>query len=162
MPVCALDRRLLPCTAHKWVPNAKQPRQQHLILIARSATIRHSSEPAIPRRTLNHRPALYIAVCLGLIGVSLGPVNAHAPWDKLAHFLTYGMLGLLAYRVAPTDRSYLVHCLAIAALGALIELAQTLVPGRQGSGLDLLANLAGVAAAATLVYLARGPRTAKR
>ncbi len=111
---------------------------------------------------MNHRPALYIAVCLALLGVSLGPVNAHAPWDKLAHFLTYGTLGLLAYRVAPTDRSYFMHCMAIAALGAFIELVQTLVPGRQGSALDLLANLAGVAAAATLVYLARRPGTARR
>ncbi len=65
--------------------------------------------------------------------------------DKIAHFLCYALFALLAAALNFSVRRYLFVCLALAIYGLLLEGAQSLVPGRESSLLDALANTAGVA-----------------
>ncbi len=70
--------------------------------------------------------------------------------DKLGHLAAYFVLGtitLAAYR-SPHRRFWLL--LGAVAMGVGLELAQDLVPRRQASLLDALANAGGVGLAALL------------
>jgi VanZ family protein len=72
------------------------------------------------------------------------------PYDKAAHFITYGIFALLAYRITAPGRHYWSVCIGIVAYSGLLEVAQSFVPGREMSGLDLLANASGVMLGALL------------
>lgn len=65
--------------------------------------------------------------------------------DKIAHFLSYALFALLAATFYSAGKPYLMVCAALALYGLSIEGAQSLVPGRDSSLLDALANSAGVA-----------------
>jgi VanZ family protein len=74
--------------------------------------------------------------------------------DKLAHTLEYGGLGVLAYRAArdswpatPALRRVLITVLALSALGVLDELFQSLIPGRDSTAYDWMADTLGGALA---------------
>ena len=64
--------------------------------------------------------------------------------DKAEHFLGY--LALSAWFTALVQRRrYVLVIVSLLALGAFIEVAQTLMAlGREGDWLDMLANIAGV------------------
>jgi len=65
-------------------------------------------------------------------------------WDKLSHFLTYGVFAILAYGSVKTGRAYMILCALIIAYGGLMEIAQSFVPGREMSVYDFIANTLGV------------------
>jgi VanZ family protein len=95
-------------------------------------------------------------------------VRGHG-WDKVAHFVAYGILSALWIRAlhGGFTRLRLRPTLAAVALtglyGASDELHQYFVPGRDSSGYDLLADFGGaVAAAAVLALWSRWPRGAPR
>ena len=75
------------------------------------------------------------------------------PWDKLNHFLAYGVLaalsGLAGLRARPA-------WLIVAGYGVAIEFAQIPVPGRLGGDpYDILANALGAAIALLLLVAMR-------
>jgi len=90
----------------------------------------------------------------------LTPVGVSAPWDKFLHFLFFGILALFAYIPSRSNRTYLKYCLYIVLFSAAIELLQSQLPDRDMSSVDLLANVAGVLLAATLMYAIRGRKRA--
>ncbi|WP_395402272.1 VanZ family protein [Pseudoduganella sp. UC29_106] len=75
------------------------------------------------------------------------------PNDKLLHFLAFGGLTLLAWRVASGWGELLYWLAGLVIGGWLIELLQKLVPGRNFSWRDLGANVAGIAVAAVVILL---------
>ncbi len=70
--------------------------------------------------------------------------------DKLWHLLTFATLALLSDLGWPRQGFDVRKFLPLAFYGALTEGLQYLVPGREPSGLDLLADLAGIAVYALL------------
>ena len=103
--------------------------------------------PLVPPRPLNRAAAALFLVLLALV-VWGSFASLQAPgagrYDKLEHFAAYGLLAGLGFLAR--GRSSLILLASLAALGAAIEALQaTLTQGREGSGWDLLANLAGLA-----------------
>jgi VanZ family protein len=81
-----------------------------------------------------------------------------APWDKLAHLLTFAVVGMAA-GVAGGVRGWrmALYCLAGALLvGGMDEIHQIFLPGRSASWGDLAADAAGgLLGAAALAVLHR-------
>lgn len=69
------------------------------------------------------------------------------PNDKALHFGAYAGLTLLSLRIAHGWHELALWVLGLALSGWLIEVLQNLVPGRRFSWGDMVANLAGIAAA---------------
>lgn len=90
--------------------------------------------------------AIFLIYALLVGYASLSPASGLAigSWDKLAHFLTYGLFAVLAYWVVRSKKAHLFVCLAIVLYSGLIEVGQSFVPGRFMSAHDLLANVLGV------------------
>ncbi|HYE01533.1 MAG TPA: VanZ family protein [Alphaproteobacteria bacterium] len=82
--------------------------------------------------------------------------------DKLLHALGFAGLAVLATAAFRGRGTHLFAYALLLAVGAGIEVAQSWVPGRQGSLLDLLADgaglLLGAAAAGRMIRAARRPR----
>ncbi len=91
------------------------------------------------------------AVFVAFVSLLPGGSASLEGWDKLFHFLTYGVFALLGYSIVTSSMAYLIVCLAIVAFSALVEVGQAFVPGRFMSGYDILANIAGVAVAAFIL-----------
>jgi VanZ family protein len=101
---------------------------------------------------------VYIAIIFTLSSIPnlrtpVGVTNA----DKAAHFLEYGLFGLLMYRAARltwSHRNAVIPFLltVLVGLGVALcdELYQGTVPGRQKSATDAVADLIGVTVAALL------------
>ncbi len=92
--------------------------------------------------------AVFILFLLIVTTLSLKPeVNTGSvPYnDKVAHFLTYAILTLLAARVSPTYRRFTIYAVLVFFYSGVIEILQSYT-GRMMSSLDLLANGAGVMA----------------
>lgn len=77
------------------------------------------------------------------------------PNDKLLHFLAYGGLTVLAVRIAPAGPALALWLASLLLAGLVIELLQSLVPGRGFCWRDMGANAAGIAVAALLATAAR-------
>jgi VanZ family protein len=92
-----------------------------------------------------------------LLAVALMPsgVVPVAPSDNLQHFVSFLALGILGFGWVST-RSILMFT-ALTSLGGAIELLQPLF-GREADFLDWLADVAGVAAALTIVAIAQARR----
>ena len=106
--------------------------------------------------------ARYLTVFLAAIAMLLllGPLAIYDGWDKFAHAgLFYGFT-LLTLMCLPWSRKDEVF-LALIAVAAASEISQRLT-GRSASTLDLLADMAGVAAAAAPVYVARFRQVAQQ
>jgi VanZ family protein len=73
------------------------------------------------------------------------------PNDKLLHFLAFGVMALLAGRLAATATQLSWAFLAIFVVGWAIEILQNWVPGRTFCWRDLAANTAGILAAAAFI-----------
>jgi VanZ family protein len=71
--------------------------------------------------------------------------------DKVVHLLVYYIFAVLAYRALGNKRHFPYMCLGIIAYGALLELSQSYVPGREMSIYDLLANIGGVVLGAVVM-----------
>ncbi len=93
---------------------------------------------------------VYVAV---VVVLSLVPLAAELPGqgtDKLVHFAAYGIMALLGMPLVSVGRSRLVMLLAIVAVGAVLEGLQLMLPYRDPSALDLVANCLGAIAGAGL------------
>ena len=79
------------------------------------------------------------------------------PWDlgmkKLGHFLAYGTLALLALRaVLDGKRPYLMAFFIVLLYASSDEFHQTFIPGRNGTPVDVVIDMAG---ACTSLWLCR-------
>jgi hypothetical protein len=101
------------------------------------------------------------SVVLGFAGLHVLGAQAFAvglftsPWDKLAHVISFGLIGA-AFGLASGTGGWrrTVWCIAGAVIGgALDEWHQAYLPGRNASWMDLLADAAGGALAAALLSL---------
>ena len=108
------------------------------------------------RRVLAYVPAAVWAVLLILIGgrSTVPRVESPLPLDKAAHFVMYGVLGVLAVkgweRAGRSPRLLLVLVLA-SLVGAGDEVHQSTVPGRSAEVADWIADTLGIVAAALLI-----------
>ncbi len=93
------------------------------------------------------KTAFFVSL-VAVIALSLLP-NETRPetglWDKWEHILAYGVLVLLGGFGFKGWRSLLVVGIGLVILGAGLELAQSVIPGRGGSIYDAMANFVGVA-----------------
>lgn len=97
---------------------------------------------------------IFIAYAIGAAFFSLQPGSGVSldPYDKVAHFLTYGVFAGLAYRMNLSFRRFIYVCVGIIVYGGALEYAQSYVPGRDMSTADLLANAMGVLLVVFLFY----------
>ena len=68
--------------------------------------------------------------------------------DKISHLLAYGGFAFLGYRLETTRAVFWAICIGVVAYSGLLEYAQSFVPGRMMSFLDMVANAMGVLLAA--------------
>jgi VanZ family protein len=83
-----------------------------------------------------------VAVVLSL-WPAMAPPGSHG-LDKVAHIVAFFGLAAIPAAVLPRRVALGLALLFLLAVGAGIEFAQTSIPGRQGSGADMLANAAGI------------------
>jgi hypothetical protein len=114
-----------------------------------------------PASQRNVRMVAAASVVLGFAALHVLGAKAMAvglfpsPWDKLAHVMTFALIGG-AFGLASGTRGWhrAVFCIAGAVLaGALDEWHQAFLPGRNASWMDLLADTAGGVLAAALLRL---------
>lgn len=94
----------------------------------------------------------YVTLIFAVSSVSHLPGPRHIPYlDKIAHFVEYGILGMLvgrAFRYSGPDSLrkfwFALAVIAAAAVGFLDEWLQGTVPGRERSGIDLVADVLGI------------------
>jgi VanZ family protein len=90
---------------------------------------------------------LFIILIIAISVLSLLPPKSGLELgksDKLNHFLAYAILSLNFGFISTKIRSYFIGIPILIAYGILIEFFQGLVPGRDPSFYDALANSAGV------------------
>ncbi len=75
------------------------------------------------------------------------------PNDKLLHFASFAVLGVLALRLAHGHAEALLWLLGLLVAGWAIECLQALVPDRRFCWRDIAANAAGIAFAAVCAQL---------
>ena len=101
-------------------------------------------------------------LCLGLLLLSVGflalhptpPAAISSGWDKLNHVLAFAALSWSGYLgLAASSRRTWPMIVGLLAFGALIELAQLIIPGRAGEWADLLADAIGTACGSSLAML---------
>jgi len=105
---------------------------------------------------------LYAMLIIGLSSIP-GRSFPDIKWlsqDKLIHICEYLIFGILvgqviAFRVTARSRIFLFTLLLAGAFGALDEVYQTLIPGRDNSYADWIADLLGVIAGSSLFMLWR-------
>ena len=74
------------------------------------------------------------------------PDQLNLGWDKANHTVTFALLAFVGvFALHGVVRAHALLAVGLLLLGAAIELLQTLVPGRSGDGLDLLADGVGIA-----------------
>ncbi len=120
------------------------------------------------RGPLNLRWAVVLAwaalvVILSVLPGRVVPAKAILGLDKIAHFVFYAALALLAQHAVrrPHFSSWAAVTVSCGIFGAMLELAQQFTPGRSMSVGDMLANFAGAAAgSAAYVLWARKRATA--
>lgn len=91
--------------------------------------------------------AAFVAGAMAVTVLCLLPASTLPPvqlWDKLEHFIAYGLLAAAGGIGYPEWRSRTRIVLFLLALGVAIEFAQGSVPGRESNALDMLANTFGV------------------
>ena len=94
-----------------------------------------------------HSRVLFVSYAMLVAFLSLQPGDglSTGSYDKVAHIVTYSIFALLALRLNLSGRQYMYLCIGIVAYSGLLEVAQSFVPGRVMSALDLIANTLGVA-----------------
>jgi VanZ family protein len=114
------------------------------------------------KQTSNHKPTLFLSLLI--VGLILGLLieSSQPPLplfvevkglDKAAHFLAFGIFGLLVcglwfnIRTKPTIPLFSMPLLCVTLFGVIEESYQMFIPGRSASLLDLLADICGAACA---------------
>lgn len=96
---------------------------------------------------------------------SVVPVAVDHPWDWCIHATMYGGLSFLIVRAVTlsgwTKRHLVWWALALSAYGALDELHQLLIPGRDASAVDWMFDTAGVVAGLLIGSWLMASRVAK-
>ena len=100
-----------------------------------------------------NRPFLFLAVCIMCLiwffsGRPGGDIPLPGGWDKPAHAAEYALLGYFLARGLGGRRTALTGFFLAVSYGALDEFHQSFVPGRDPSGLDLIADALGAGAGA--------------
>ena len=85
----------------------------------------------------------YVVVVIFLSLVPVSSVISAGYSDKIAHFIAYGGMGVLAYFGTDSFKKRIYLFVSIITLGALMECLQYYIPGRSASYFDILANAAG-------------------
>lgn len=85
----------------------------------------------------------YILLVIALSLIPTASIGDGLHSDKLAHFIAYGVMGLLAYISVDSIRKKSYMFIFIISLGALLELFQLYIPGRSASYPDIIANTIG-------------------
>lgn len=88
---------------------------------------------------------IFAATLFGSLSTSVGPPALFPHADKVFHFGAWAALSGLAFLAFAGRYNRLAIPFALLVAGALIEVAQTFIPGRSGSFDDLAANALGVA-----------------
>jgi VanZ family protein len=106
-------------------------------------------EAVVVSRVLAYAPAAVWAALLLLLGgqSDVPTVDTPLPLDKAAHFLLYGLLGVLAtlgWRRARAWPHLALPILCAIAVGAADELHQRTVSGRSPDIVDWVADTAGI------------------
>ena len=98
----------------------------------------------------------FLVLATGIVLVLLVGVPFALPvgWDKAAHFAAFSALTFCLWQATGGSMPFFA-VLAALAFGALDEWRQAYVPGRVSDATDFLADLAGVLAAAALVFTQR-------
>ena len=99
-----------------------------------------------------HSTTLFVsyAVLVAFLSLQPGDGSSIESYDKVAHFITYGIFAALAHHMHLSARHYVYVCIGVVAYSGLLEVAQSFVPGREMSALDLFANTLGVLLTALL------------
>ena len=94
-----------------------------------------------------HSTTLFVsyAVLVAFLSLQPGDGSSIESYDKVAHFITYGIFASLSHHIRLSARHYVYVCIGIVAYSGMLEVAQSFVPGREMSALDLFANTLGVA-----------------
>lgn len=103
--------------------------------------------------------AAFAVAWLAITALALMPapsVPVSTLWDKADHLLAFAVLTLLGRAAFPITARRLA--LGLLAYGAAIELAQSALPTRSGSLLDLLADALGIGLALGVLALWQGRR----
>lgn len=90
-----------------------------------------------------------IVIVVAVVLVNL-PVSLPHSLDKAAHFIAFSMLTLLLWKATGMP---LFAVAAALVFGALAELRQAYIPGRNSDAWDFLANLCGVLATGLVIFL---------
>lgn len=94
--------------------------------------------------------ALLPAMLWASVQPRLAPPGEYSA-DKFVHVAAFGFMAVLGWTAWMRARSRVLVAIALSVHGALIEAAQTMVPGRQGSLEDWLADILGILAGAALM-----------
>lgn len=111
-----------------------------------SSLTSHRREPPILRIAFLSCAAFIIVLSL----VPSGPPIAIGMSDKVAHFGAYALLTLLGIPLVSAVGARAFMVLSIVGLGAALEAVQALVPGREASRGDLVADALGALAGIVL------------
>jgi VanZ family protein len=99
---------------------------------------------------------IYISYVLVVILLSLLPrtvAGGGEHLDKIAHAVSYGIMGVLAYIAFHTFRKRITIFIFMFLLGVSLELFQIYVPGRDASVYDAAANTTGLALSFLLCWI---------
>ena len=102
------------------------------------------------KKTLGIAAFVSYAALLAFASLQPGSGVSIGHYDKLGHFLAYAIFAFLAWGISRSGQYFTYLCCAIVIYGALMEFGQSLVPGRDMSALDFLANTMGVIVGAVL------------
>jgi VanZ family protein len=96
-----------------------------------------------------------LALVIGVLALTPHPPpTLDTGWDKLNHVLAFAALAFCAQHAAQGSRWPAPAWQGgLLAYGVLIEIAQTLVPGRHGEWPDLLADAVGIALGMVAAWL---------
>jgi VanZ family protein len=105
--------------------------------------------------------ACIVGVAIGSVSPSMAPPGVYN-LDKVAHFVGYFVLAFLPSLLIKKMWQQALLCVCVILMGAGLEIAQSHVPGREGSLDDLFANalgaLSGVVASLNLSHKKRHSR----
>jgi VanZ family protein len=112
------------------------------------------------RQTMRRLAAFLLVVSIAALSWAgleprLSPPGEHQ-FDKLAHAVAFAYLSSLAWVALAGALARQGALLALVGFGAAIEIAQHMVPGREGSVGDLAADVAGIASGVVLARALSG------
>ena len=105
------------------------------------------------------RKVARLSFAIGIIAVtwlSLTPPDALPEihlWDKLQHLIAYGALAICGTVGFQGRRPQLIVGIGLMVLGCGLEVAQAVIPGRNPSVIDAVANFAGITLGMTATWI---------